>query len=385
MIGVDGSVAERSIAFVGPKSSVFVTRTAEALEQRGFHIEIIDPGEGDPPRVLVLLGRIGLAAGRFLHARRVIGRTRAPRLAVVHGLGPDLIWLVPLLKRRFQRVVGIAYGSDILRRKHNRDWALGPALGKLDHISATNDHVVEAIVAGFPRIARDTLSVIRFGLPVLEALEALGDSSDQRAAAKTALGLDPDKWLVSLGYSASPGQRQAELIQHFTVRPPGPHIKFLVPIQYGDSTVIQRVMSACEQANLALGREVFRPLTTFFDVAQSASLRLATDVLVNHSTSDAFSGTVVETSFAGNLVMAASHLPYRTMPGAGSSVHFYDDLTQLSTLLDRPSLEAKQAAAQRAMAATREGISKFASWPGVLPQWHRLLGGPVNGAIADEA
>jgi hypothetical protein len=385
MIGVDGSVAERSIAFVGPKSSVFVTRTAEALEQQGFHIQIIDPGEGGPPWVLVLLGRIGLAAGRFLHARRVIGRTRTPRLAVVHGLGPDLIWLVPLLKRRFQRVVGIAYGSDILRRKLSRDWALGPALAKLDHISATNDHVVKAISASFPQIPPDKLSVVRFGLPVLEKLEALDDGAAEREAMKSQLGLDPKKFTVALGYSASVGQRQVDLIQYFKAHPPGSHIQFQVPVQYGEPALVQEVQTACHAANTALGRDLFHPLTDFFDVAQIARLRLATDVLVNHSISDSFSGTVLETSFAGNLVMAASHLPYRTMPGAGAAIHFYDDLAQLSTLLDERSLQAKHAAARQALATTREGINKVASWAGVLPQWRRLLGGPIQEAIADEA
>ena len=363
------------LLFVGCQTSVFVVRTAVALEERGFRVDVLGPREGPPWRFLARLGAPGGAFSRYLGVRRRLREIDPRKVVVIHGLGADVAWLVPLLKQRFKRVVGVAYGSDILRRRRSRDWALGPAFAALDHISATNDNVLAAIRDGFPGLNPEKLSITRFGLPVVDELRNVVFREYDTAAAKASLRLDPGRTVVALGYSASAGQRQVDLIRMLARQCDTlEHIQFVVPIQYGSPEIQQAVENACQAANVACGGSKFIPITEFYDVHQSAVMRMATDVLVNHSVSDAFSGTVLETVYAGNLVFAARHLPYQSMPGAGSSIWFYDNVEDLVGMLSEQSLCSLAQHASGGRLATRPALEAVASWDGVIPDWRTLIG-----------
>lgn len=364
------------VIFVGSKESVFVVRTAHALEQRGIPIRILDPRERLPQRMFDWAGPLGAAVFRLLDTRHRLRSLDRGHLVIIHGLGTDVAWLVPLLKSRFARVVGVAYGSDILRRRRWRDWALGPALEALDHIAATNDNVISAIRESFPRLPTSKLSVIRFGLPVIDELRDVILPARDKRDVKVALGLDPDRITVALGYSATAGQRQVELIEGLSRRCDSlPGIQFIAPIQYGAMAVKCAVLEACKNANERCGRARFVPLTDFYDVHQSALLRLATDALINHSISDAFSGTVLETIYAGNLVLAARHLPYQAMPGAGTSIWFYHNVADLAEMLSERSLGAMARKAATGISLTRADLEEVCSWEGVIPAWISLIDG----------
>lgn len=374
-IGKERAPEPAPVLFVGCQTSVFVVRTAEALEQRGLRVEILDPREDLPYEFLARLGPLGGALSRYLGMRRRLRKIESRNVAVIHGLGTDTAWLVPLLKPRFKRIVGVAYGSDILRRRRSRDWALRPAFAAMDHISATNDNVLDSIKASFPGLRPGRLSITRFGLPVIDELRNVVLPAGDPDGAKKSLGLDSKNVIVALGYSASAGQRQTELIERLSVRwDLLGHVQFIVPIQYGSAEVQRAVEAACQVANAACGGRKFVTITDFYDVHQSAVLRLATDVLVNHSVSDAFSGTVLETVYAGNLVFAARHLPYQSMPGAGSSIWFYDRAEDLVEMLSEPSIRSLKQAACQAAATTRSALEAVASWDGVIPEWRALIG-----------
>lgn len=374
-IGKERAPEPAPVLFVGCQTSVFVVRTAEALEQRGLRVEILDPREDLPYEFLARLGPLGGALSRYLGMRRRLREIESRNVAVIHGLGTDTAWLVPLLKPRFKRVVGVAYGSDILRRRRSRDWVLKPAFAAMDHISATNDNVLDSIKDSFPGLHTGRLSITRFGLPVIDELRNVVLPAGDPERAKKSLGLDSKKVTVALGYSASAGQRQTELIERLSVECDLlAHVQFIVPIQYGSAEVQRAVEAACQVANAACGSRTFVTIPDFYDVHQSAVLRLATDVLVNHSVSDAFSGTVLETIYAGNLVFAARHLPYQSMPGAGSSIWFYDRAEDLVEMLSAPSLQGSRRVASATVTATRGAVEAIASWNGVIPSWRRLIG-----------
>lgn len=364
-----------SVLFVGAKASVFVTRTADALCQRGLRVQIIDPRErSQKGHSVAWLGPLGAAALRLFHTIKQLRKAEPYSVAVVHGLGPDTSWIIPLLKQRKRRTVGLAYGSDILRRKKSRDWAIAPALSSLDHISATNHNVLESLTESFPNIDKEKLSICRFGLPVIERMMAYNHDQD-RISAKTLLGLNERKKVVSIGYSASAGQRQSDLIKLFTSHVQHlEHIQFIVPLQYGDIRTRDAVISLCSAENARHGREVFRPLTQFYDVHHSTILRYATDVLINNSVSDAFSGTVLEVLYSGNLIFAVENLPYHDMPGASSAISFYNNPTMLIELLGIQSINERASISKSNLSATRKGIESVASWNGVIPDWNDLLG-----------
>jgi hypothetical protein len=204
-------------------------------------------------------------------------------------------------------------------------------------------------------------------LPVLDEIDQVTLDQEQ---AKVELGLNPEKFCVALGYAASKGQRQLDLIE---VARTGAgvfgHIQFIVPCQYGDPEQIVAARQAVESLRLAPGGPDILILDTFFDTRKSAVMRLATDVLVNHSVSDAFSGTVSEVLYAGNLVLAARHLEYASMPGFGDALKQYDDLSGMASSLILANLMRWRAEASIGHAATRRRLNEMCSWKRVTADW----------------
>ncbi len=359
---------------VGSANSVFVTRTAEELIHRGFDIVVLDPYANN---AIAGAGRFAKAVRmlhRSLRVARTVFRLERDRVAVILWLSIDLFWLAPLLKIRFERVVGVAFGSDILRRVPNRDAWLRFGLRRLDAIAATNDNVMQVILNGFPEFMHRDRRIIRFGLPVFDAIDRLRTQGVTPQKARTQLGYAPESTLISLGYSASKGQRQLELIDYFSQYVGTfSEVDFIVPVQYGSPEVIAAVKAACHRINAILPEARFHPLTAFHDPENSALMRLATKVLINHSISDAFSGTVQEVIYAGNLVLAAEHLPYQRMPGFGSAILSYAVLDECTAALSPQALESWSQAAREAHGPTREALSAISSWDAVMPDWLSLI------------
>jgi hypothetical protein len=367
----------KKVVFFGTTSSVFVVRTAEELRTRGTDVQIIDPYLASSR----LAGKSGLRkllrlCYRFWYTRQAIRQLDREQTVVIHSLGIELFWVSLLLKRHFKKVVGIAYGSDILRRRKRLDWFLSIGLKRLDCIAATNANVRDVITESFPSTAGKEALVIRFGLSVFDALENLRDVSPEEA--RIELGYVADKPLICLGYSASSGQRQQELIDFFAEQP-GLHEKyqFVVPVQYGSSEVRLAVEQDCRRVNKMVGSELFRPLTLFQDPDTSALMRLATTVLINHSISDAFSGTVQETVYAGNMVLAGTHLPYSNMPGFGSAIKLYDSLSECVSALNSNSLLQWKCLTEAALTENRAELRKISSWDGVIDEWCNLIDSSV--------
>jgi hypothetical protein len=289
-------------------------------------------------------------------------------------LSTDLFWLAPLLKMRSGRVIGLAFGSDILRRDRKRDRRLRFGLKHLDAVAATNDNVMKVMLDDFAFLSKTEHKIIRFGLPVLDEIRALVGQGVDSIEARRRLGYTPARCLVSLGYAAWPGQRQLDLIKAFTDRIDEFHgYDFVVPIQYGSATLMEQIETACRLANKRIGSTRFHPLSDFHDPAQAALMRLATDVLINHSVSDAFSGTVQEVIYAGKLVIAPDYLPYANMPGFGTAIRSYADLDQGIGYLDTRAITEWKDVASKAWETNRLAIDAVSSWSAVLPAWRNLI------------
>ncbi|WP_162787176.1 glycosyltransferase [Notoacmeibacter marinus] len=282
-----------------------------------------------------------------------------------------------MLAGHFDRVVGLAYGSDVLRRNRSFDPLMRFGLKRVEEIAATNHNVMDVLLADFPFLATRRPSILRFGLPVFDELLKIQQISTSQA--KTSVGFDTERTLISLGYSASSGQRQLELIDFFASHPEIQDDRiFVVPVQYGSQSVIDSVIAKCEIVNRGIGENVFFPLTEFHDPERSALMRRATDILINHSVSDAFSGTVQEVVYAGNLVLAGSHLPYRDMPGFGSAIKPFGSFDDVANALSPESLsEWKSKAAEMAIANQAE-LHATSSWDAVIADWRRTIDPPAR-------
>ena len=368
--------SRQRVVFVGDSGSVFVSRTRDKLEEKAVSVSVIDPYVGTKA-VGGIFAKLLRMSHRFKVVLKATKHQHSHQTAIVHYISLDCFWLIPLLSFRFDRVIAIAYGSDVLRRVKRRDWLLSFGLKRLDEIAATNSNVLDSLLADFPFLLKSKPQIIRFGLPVFDSLDAVGNLSPQ--AARASLGFAAEKQLVCLGYSASAGQQQLQLIEFFAKHANDLNqTQFVIPVQYGDIKIRKQVEASCAAINARLGAEQFHALTDFHDPQISAVMRRATDVLINHSISDAFSATVQEVVYAGNLVLAAEHLPYRSMPGFGSAILSYKSLEEALERLRPKALIAWQESAATSTEKNKECLYSTSSWAAVMEDWQEMINGQLK-------
>ncbi|MCK0097482.1 hypothetical protein MWU60_18035 [Yoonia sp. F2084L] len=362
-----------SAVFIGTEASVFVTRTRDTLIERGIRISVIDPHRvNNQIRGNSIIHKLWRMFERYRNVRKLIRASPKDQTAVIHYLSLDTFWLIPMLSRHFYRVVGLAYGSDVLRRKKSFDFLLRVGFRRIDVIAATNDNVLNALLSDFPFLTKCSPKIIRFGLSVFDEILKIDEITPSKA--KSMLGFDREKDLVCLGYSASPGQRQMDLLEFFeTHLDQFENLTFVVPIQYGSNSISSAIKKKCELINLKTGRAQFFALEEFHGPEKSALMRRATDVLINHSVSDAFSGTVQEVVYAGNLVLSGDHLPYNKMPGFGSAIRPFRSLADMASNLRSDALMVWRIKAAGSSIETREHLHAISSWDAVFPDWQRLV------------
>jgi len=363
-----------SVVFIGSEKSVFVGRTADELRKRGVLVSVIDPyGDSDVGPGSLARSLVG-AVGNAIRLKRKLRALPRHDAVIIHSLGRGLLFQIHLARGAAARVIGLAYGSDILRRNRRYDPLLGAGLTRLTVVAATNSNVIQEIERAFPGLA--DRRVLRFGLPVLEAIDGLEDRDQDVAGFRRAAVLPAGKTLVSLGYSAAPGQRQLELVDFFGARHAVlEHLAFVVPVQYGSRDMPAKVIAACDRYNASAGRPLFTPITEFYDSHQSALLRMSTDILINHSISDAFSGTVQEVLYCGNCVLAADVLPYGDMPGSEAGILSYDRLETALPWLEPQHIVAWKGRAAARLAETKREIAATSSWNAVIQDWIGVISG----------
>jgi hypothetical protein len=102
-------------------------------------------------------------------------------------------------------------------------------------------------------------------------------------------------------------------------------------------------------------------------------MRIATTVLINHSVSDAFSGTVQEIIYSGNMVLACKHLPYDDMPGFNTAIKPYYDLTECVSALHADEFSQWRKITEDALEENRAGLRKCSSWDGTIQDWFNII------------
>ena len=366
-------IAEGSCVFFGNSQSVFVSRTSQNLTESGLDVSIVDiskpliwkNGKKIPPLARIL--------ARIVHVWSDILRVKKRETAVIHSLTPHVIWLAPLLNLYFNRVCLICYGSDVLRRNKSLDLLLGIGLRFIDRFAFTNVNVLNEMQSSFSFLTHRNFQILRFGLPVLEVLET---SHVTKRDAKIQLGLSPESICVALGYASTPGQRQRELIDYFLKKTKKlKKFQFIIPCQYGDVAEIEKVKKILKSHQMSLEKNNFIVFDEFFCEEKTALMRKAVDILINHSVSDSFSGTVQESIYAGNLILAADHLPYFSMPGADSAIKFYKNLEELDILLSENNIVNWGQKVRESLPHVRNQIYNMSAWPSLLNEWNQFLFG----------
>jgi hypothetical protein len=178
---------------------------------------------------------------------------------------------------------------------------------------------------------------------------------------------------ICVGNNASPGNQHLEVIERLCQLPERyrSRVAVLLPLSYRPAN---RGYRASLSAALERGQLSYRLLDSPQSDQQVAMLRCATDILIHLPVSDAFSAAMLESLYAGGLLITGAWLPYSELRRAQIScetISALDDLpgTVVNVLDD---LAARRRAAtdnQRRVRALVHPTNTVRSWISIYDEF----------------
>ena len=282
----------------------------------------------------------------------------------IHYVEKSYIQYSKYLKKRCAKLIVTFWGSDFLRADQATRSKYIPLLTSCDEIS-----MVEGIQEKFKQYYKQFEKKVRtsfFGLSQLDVIKKVNVSDIQRFKSK--YNLTKEAIFITIGYNASPAQQHLLLIDKLShlndVLKTKIHI--LVPLTYGGDDVYKKQISK----RLNDSRIDYTLFTSFLSEDELACLSKISNITLNIQETDAFSGSISESIFAGNIVLVGDWLPYNIYKKWGVLI-FKTDLNNLDSKVIE-IVENFDAYGEQIKVNSNKVYNKL-SWGGILPQWQKLL------------
>jgi hypothetical protein len=247
-----------------------------------------------------------------------------------HSLEPARLCLLSVLPVGAKTVLSI-WGSDLMRIAGTSDYVDQlAACNRADVITVSSLEIREILLSKFGRHLAPKVRLALLGATLLDEVDRC---RGQRAAFLEGFGLPEDSITVCIGNSASRGNQHIEVVRQLARLGPSHtrRVCLLFPLSHRPHATYVAELRAL--AATVPFRSIFldRKMTN----REVAGLRCGTDVLIHVPISDAFSAAMLESIYAGSLVITGAWLPYSRL--RASRIHFHElhQLDELPGLLAR--------------------------------------------------
>ncbi len=233
-----------------------------------------------------------------------------------------VLWVLP----SDAPVILSVWGSDLLRTAGTLDYAdqLG-ACERANLITVTSLEIREILLSKFGRHLAPKIRLALLGVSLLDEIDRCAGTRERFLAS---LDIAPDRVTICVGNNASPGNQHLEIIDRLCQLPERyrSRVALLVPLSYRPAN---RDYQASLCAALERGDLLYRLLDSPLSDQQVAMLRCATDILIHVPVSDAFSAAMLESLYAGGLLITGAWLPYSELRRAQISCDTISALADL--------------------------------------------------------
>lgn len=286
---------------------------------------------------------------------------------VSYYLGPH----IKQLQKKSKNLIAVVWGSDYYRVNSKIKLRLQDRIySAADSIVFTNPKTKEQFLLSKDNVSPTKCHVASFGLPVLDEIDKLKNTEAEYKEWCEKFNLPDNKLKVLVGYNANLAHNQILAIDEISKLRGDvlDSIHLVFPLAYGDKDSKKVILTALSEKVI----KNFTILEEFYNFEDTAKLRIVTDILINIQPSDQFSGSMQETLYAGNTVIAGDWLPYEEIIDNGANI--YSIITPeaigdaITTLVDDPDrLKPKQ------LKSIKDYISKRSSWSINLVLWDSVI------------
>ena len=319
----------------------------------------------DPHRLPVIrhIPRVRMWARIALNARKL---AQYGPFDVVHNhyLSQRDLALGQRMARRFHaRWVCTFWGSDLLRASDRALRQMLPYLRRCDRLTACNERMRDKIrrCCG-EELYRKTRMAI-WGQDGFAAIDRIL-SAETREDCRAHYGILPDRYVVSIGYSADNAQHQLEVVEALSSLPEETLSQMTLVLQQTyvkrDPAYMERVRQAAEA--LPCQTVVLR---NFLDLAETARLRLCADLFILAISTDAFAASMQEYLYAGAVFLMGDWLGYPQLDELGIPINRFHEYKELPALVQ----QAMNGKLQKATDEKCALLPAHYSWDAVREDW----------------
>ena len=290
---------------------------------------------------------------------------------IIHYVNFYLAPHIKPLKNKSKNIIAVVWGSDFYRVNSKIKLKLQHVIySAVDSIVFTNPKTQKQFIDSNAKIDPKKCHVAGFGLPVLDEIDKLNNMEAEYKDWCEKFSLPADKLKVLVGYNANLAHNQILAIDKIgKIRADLlDSIHLVFPLGYGSKDSKEIILSELSEK----GINNFTILGDFYNFEDTAKLRIITDILINIQPSDQFSGSMQETLYAGNTVIAGNWLPYEEIIDNGANIYSIitpDDVGDaITSLVNNPEkMKPKQ------LKRIKDYISKRSSWRNNLIIWDIII------------
>jgi hypothetical protein len=244
----------------------------------------------------------------------------------------ELFFLNPKIK-----TICTFWGSDLMRLTGVRNvFYVAKALEKTNLITIQTPELAEILYCKYGRKLSSKLTNVLFTLNI-EIFNEIDYNREDISALnnfKIKHSIPLDKIVVALGHNAFSENNHFLMIEQLKILPKITSSKFvfLIHLGYGGN---KEYIELLQEYAKTEGELHFVIITDFFNIKETALLRLCTDLLIQMPISDALSAAMTEVLYAQNTVVSGAWLPYGLLRRNAVKFLEIENFTELSKILEK--------------------------------------------------
>jgi hypothetical protein len=253
---------------------------------------------------------------------------RRNQIAHIHYVGFAYIFVVPFLVLYFSKIIISFWGSDLYSEKKMKLKLMFPLYIVSNYIGFITNEMQLFFNRQVCPCFNDKYYIHRFGLEVLNYIDGITDLDV--LSFKERMTIPHNKKCIAVGYNKSKNQQHVKVIQSINTLPQAvtDNIVIIIPWIFGEDTGEYKTEIIKNLENVRYEYLFIEEFMSNFDIA---CFRRSTDILIQVQKTDALSGSMQETLYAGKTVITGKWLPYNILYEQGIIMYTVNSCEEIAS------------------------------------------------------
>lgn len=241
----------------------------------------------------------------------------------IHFVDEQYASVFKTLKTKTKKIITTVWGSDFYRASQKGLGKKQSIFKNSDCLTFTNRKLQEDLFSFYQ--LEKPYKIITFGTTILSEVDKF--ENDNYAKLCDSFGFPNDKIIISIGYNASAFQQHDKILQALVNLPQTIKDKIFlcIPMTYaGSPKYANDIERQCKE--LEIESKVLKDYLTNDEIAR---LRKISKIMIHMPTTDQFSGSMLESMYAGNIIIKGAWLKY---PDLDTKRAYYIDVMSFNEL-----------------------------------------------------